>query len=82
MQYRRKDAVVEAIQFDRKQFPWPEGIVPSSIGLSMEMSHVGKVVGRLGMMPVTTGDWVLKLPDGTRDVLTDEEFKATYEPVK
>lgn len=40
------------------------------------------VGGRVGVLIVPVGDWVVKLPDDSVAVVTDEKFNALYEPAE
>lgn len=89
MKYRRKQAEVDAVLFDPKMRPWPAGVLPYSINLSVvavsneeELSTMGRLKTKFGIVPVSDGDWVLTYGDGTQDALPDAEFKSLYEPIE
>lgn len=83
--YRRKSVVVEAVQFDPKQLPWPSMIKPQSTTLPTHLNHIGWVeVPRamgVGRLAISAGQWVIMEGGEPFDVVDDAEFKQLYEPV-
>lgn len=74
MKFRHKPTVVEAIQFDSRKYPWPEGVInyhgnPSIITTS-------------GMVILEDNDWIITNPiDGSKYRCSGSVFKQLYEQV-
>jgi hypothetical protein len=86
--FRKRPVVeeVEAKRFDPKQpsSEWPFGVEWESEFRDQDGSRLGgyyklKLYG--GFDFIHAGDWVL-YKNGARSVMSDKEFRATYEPVE
>lgn len=80
--YRRKNAVVEAVQWTGNHDSLRE---ISDLGSVMECENgVDLEVGTLldGVAICNIGDWVLRNEDSTLQVVKKEEFSARYEQVE
>jgi hypothetical protein len=81
--YRKKPVIIEAIQFDPHQHPWPEGI-KSWDGepvrpRDMSWGYIQTLEGR---MHIIAGDWIITGVAGEKYPCKDSIFKATYELVE
>jgi hypothetical protein len=81
--YRKKPVIIEAIQFDPHQHPWPECIKPwdSEPVQPRDMSW-GYIETLEGRHHVIAGDWIITGVAGEKYPCKDHIFKATYEPVE
>jgi hypothetical protein len=74
--YERKPQIIEAEEFTGNQ-PWPNGVC-----LCTDNGFWGlHVHGDDGLKHVSKGCWVIKLPTGTYDCLSSEDFNALYRPL-
>lgn len=89
MKYRKKPVVVVAEQFDPERWPWPDGVEPGgmmSLYTNNEMTRRyrwGSWVIRTakGYTVVREGDWIVTGVKGEKYTVSDDIFRATYEPV-
>lgn len=89
--FRTKIVVVQAVQFFPDQRPWPEGVVPAKLQHNRPQDrHYWPAGAPIVPSPagsgepdtlVSPGDWIVTEPGGDRIVVTDEGFRAGYEPV-
>lgn len=84
MRFRKKTFDVEAIQWT------PEvGEIPGVVRFDPELVWDGrkgcyKLLGSTlyGIVIMTSGRWILTLPDGSRCVVSDENFREQFEEVQ
>lgn len=80
--YRTNSLVIEAVQFDPYQHPWPEGVVDwTTAGVQPRDMSFGYIETLEGRMHVMAGDWIITGEQDLRSLCKDDIFKATYEPV-
>lgn len=81
--YRKKPIVIEAVQFDPQQHPWPEGVKPwpDEHGTQPRDMSWGYIQTLEGQMHVQSGDWIIKGVVGELYPCKDSIFRKTYEPV-
>ena len=79
--YRKKPVVIEAVQFDPHQHPWPEGVIPWGNVQPRNMSW-GYITTLEGDHHVQAGDWIIRGVAGELYPCKDEIFRKTYEPVE
>lgn len=88
MKYRKKPEVVEAEQFDPERRPWPDGVLRGGM-MSM---YAGETLRRTwftwvirlaagSYAAVREGDWIVTGVKGEKYAVSDDIFRATYEPV-
>lgn len=91
MQYRKKPVVVEAVCFDEhfadEKPEWLAEALFVSGNIKLNVSRNGlpqdsrlSVKAPKGMMHAKWGDWIVRGKSGALDVLSPEEFSATYDP--
>ena len=82
MKYRKKPIVIEAVQFDPHQHPWPDGVIawPKDGPLPRDMSW-GYIDTLEGKMHVIAGDWIITGVKGEIYPCKDDIFRASYDPV-
>lgn len=78
--YRKKPVVIEAVQFDPHQTPWPDGVIPWTTVQRRDMSW-GYIQTLERKMSVLAGDWIITGVAGEKYPCKDDIFKATYEEV-
>lgn len=80
--YRKKPVVIDAVQFDPDQQPWPEGVKPWPQNRPSPMNgSVGYIRTLEGDHHVTPGDWIITGVKGERYPCKPDIFEATYEEV-
>ncbi len=81
--YRRKSAIIEAVQFDPHRHPWPEGVTSWQSEKyqprDMSWGYVHAADGR--RVHVMAGDWIGKGAAGEPFVCKPDVFEQCYEPV-
>jgi len=83
MKFRKKPVIVDAVQFDPDQRPWPEGVTPwpdSEGSRPRDMSY-GYIHTLEGRMHVRAGDWIITGVAGEKYPCKPDIFALTYEPV-
>lgn len=80
--YQKKTVIVDAVQFDPGQNPWPEGVKPwrDNQPRPRDMSH-GYIDTSKGRTSVVAGDWIV-VEQGKKSVCKPEVFEATYVPAE
>lgn len=83
----RKIATIEAMQFDPKKMPWPEGVKPwpkikDGFAYQPRDMSFGYVETLEGEMHVQAGDWIATGIEGEKWPIKDSIFKKTYELVE
>lgn len=95
MKFRKKPIVIEAEQFLKDKFPYPDGVY---IGGSYCTTHEGgepcpihglnhlfpiyKIDTLEGPFIVSHGDWIITGVQGEKYPCKPDIFEATYEPVE
>lgn len=84
--YKQKLAPVRAVQFKRDLL-WPPGVFevrwdtgPGDCTAMLPAIETFRL-GRRVTIPLMNGDWIVTYTSGNRDVLRDEDFRATYEEI-
>jgi hypothetical protein len=80
--YRKKPVIIEAIQFDPHQHPWPECIKPWDKEWKPKDMSWGYIETLEGNMHVQAGDWIIKGVKNEFYPCKPDIFKATYELVE
>jgi hypothetical protein len=80
--YRQKSTIIEAVQFNPEQQPWPEGVVAWKGGPSHGDESYGYITTPTGREHVHAGDWIVRGESGTLHICKDVLFQGTYEPVE
>ncbi len=81
MKFRKKPVVIEAVQFDPQNKPWPECVKPwpSPKGYQPRDCSWGYIETLEGMMHVQAGDWIITGVNGEHYPCKPDIFEKTYE---
>lgn len=81
--FRQKTEIIEAVQFNPLEQPWPTGIKPwSSAGYQPRDCSWGYIQTPEGTKHVQNGDWLVTNEAGEKHLYQDWLFKEMYEPVE
>ncbi len=82
--YRKKPVVIDAVQFDPHQRPWPDGVKPwpDEHGIQPRDASWGYIQTLEGRMHVLAGDWIIRGIVGELYSCKADIFAKTYEPVE
>ena len=83
-EFRRKPVIVNAVQFDTRQKPWPDGILLlvehwSNKEPESERPKRYSFVGGHGAIGIRPGDWIVTNQTGERYVVLHELFRDVFE---
>ena len=81
-EFKRRDVPIQAEQFFPEERPWPEGVHeqrcryrdPESEWIVTYLLNTPS-----GPAVLSSGDWIVTAPDGTREVCRAESFAQLYE---
>lgn len=79
--FRKKPVVIDAVQFDPKHHPWPDGVIQWDTIRPRDGSW-GYIKTMEGDMHVMNGDWIITGIVGEKYPCKDDIFKATYDPIE
>lgn len=81
MRYRTKRTYVDAVRFEVKKRPWPEGVnvfeVEKKTGEPKNFTLYTQSRG--GFLRIFDGDWIVTHPSGLRVPCKPEAFEKMYE---
>ncbi len=72
--YREKTNIIEAVQFNVPEGPWPDGV-----GYDRQGCYV---TNPNGLEYINKGDWIVKGASGALHVCPDKVFSSMYELVE
>jgi hypothetical protein len=80
--YQAKPVIVDAVQFDPAQKPWPDGVKPwrDNQPRPRDMSF-GYIDTSEGRTSVVAGDWIVT-EKGRKSICKPDVFEAVYVPVE
>ncbi len=80
--FKKKPIVIEAIQFNPQDKPWPECVISWERGKveprDMSWGYIDTLEGK---MHVQAGDWIIKGIKGEFYPCKSDIFEMTYEPI-
>lgn len=76
MKFRKRPVIVDAEQFRPEvDAPWPDGVAKDDYGYFV-FYNSGYCY------ELFPGDWVVRYSSTSIEVVTDSDFRTTYEPIK
>ena len=81
--YCKKEAIIEAVQFDPEKQPWPPELIPwpDENGKRPRDMSFGYIDTPEGRKNVRISDWIITDGDGNKYVRDDVTFRRTYEAI-
>ena len=79
--YRKKQVIIEAVQFFKDKQPWPDGVYEPPCECSTDSNHF-YIETDSGHAHIKDKDWVCYGVDRKVYICKPDVFKATYEKVE
>lgn len=87
MKYKKKPVVIDAVQFEPMEIPWPEGVEgyvserTESVDGTVNAWNSWRIETLEGFMEVKPQDWIITGIKGEKYSCKPDIFELTYEPV-